>query len=149
VFRLLYRVSYRTTRCKEWYAVRIWKRKANLSPLPPKNMSRHTEYNIPTIFMCEGCVRAVPYTRRLVSNMSLRRSGFDPISAHVRFIVDKVALGQIFCKFFGFPLSISIHRGSPHSYIILGMNNRPVGDRSSETSSHLMDMNNNGVCVSG
>jgi hypothetical protein len=41
-----------------------------------------------------------------------------------------------------FPLSI-FHRGSPHSYLTWGMNNRSTGGRSSETQSHPFDMNNN------
>jgi hypothetical protein len=39
----------------------------------------------------------------------------------------------------GFPLSISFHYGSPCSYITWGMNNRPVGGRSSETQSQPID----------
>jgi hypothetical protein len=35
----------------------------------------------------------------------------------------------------------SFHRASPYSYDIWGMNNRPVGGRSSETQSHPIDMN--------
>jgi hypothetical protein len=35
-----------------------------------------------------------------------------------------------------FPPSISFHHGSPFSCITSGMNNRPVGSRSSETYSH-------------
>jgi hypothetical protein len=38
-----------------------------------------------------------------------------------------------FPEFFGFPLSASFRRGSPYSYIIWGINNRPVGGRSSES----------------
>jgi hypothetical protein len=48
----------------------------------------------------------------------------------------------------GFPSSPSVSprqydstRGSPYLYIIWGMNNRPVGDRSSETFSHPVDIN--------
>jgi hypothetical protein len=37
-------------------------------------------------------------------------------------------------------LSISFHHGSPYSYITWCMYNRPNGWRSSETSSHLIDM---------
>jgi hypothetical protein len=48
--------------------------------------------------------------------------------------------GSFFSKFFGFSLSISFHLGS-HSYIICGMNSRPVGGCSSETQSHPIDMN--------
>jgi hypothetical protein len=36
-----------------------------------------------------------------------------PFTAEARV---KVALGQVFSKFFNFPLSISLHRGSPRSY---------------------------------
>jgi hypothetical protein len=36
-------------------------------------------------------------------------------------------------EFFGFPLSASLHRGSPYSCITWGMNNRPVSGRSSDT----------------
>jgi hypothetical protein len=57
---------------------------------------------------------AIPWLRRLVSGLPLRRPGFDPGSVHVGFVVDKVALGQVFpralqyfpCKFYstGVPL---------------------------------------------
>jgi hypothetical protein len=58
------------------------------------------------------------------------------------FMMDKVALGQTFFELFGFPLSLSFHRGSPCSYIIWVMNIRPVDGRSSETWSHHIDINN-------
>jgi hypothetical protein len=32
-----------------------------------------------------------------------RRLRFDPESVHVGFLVDKVALGQVFLEYFGFP----------------------------------------------
>jgi hypothetical protein len=54
-------------------------------------------------------VMAVPWLRRLVALLSLRRPGFDPGSVHVVFVVDKVALGQVFLRVVGFPLSISFH----------------------------------------
>jgi hypothetical protein len=38
-----------------------------------------------------------------------------------------------FSELFGLPLSVSFHHGSPCSYIIWGMNNRPVCGCSSET----------------
>jgi hypothetical protein len=40
--------------------------------------------------------RAVPLLRRLVTGLSPRRPWFDPRSVHVGFVVDKVALGQVF-----------------------------------------------------
>jgi hypothetical protein len=39
---------------------------------------------------------AVPRLRRLVAYLSPRRPGFFPRSVHVGFVVDKVALGQVF-----------------------------------------------------
>jgi hypothetical protein len=57
---------------------------------------------------------------------SPQRPGFVPGSVHVGFVVGKVALGQNFSEFFSFFLSISLHNGSPHSYIIWRINNRPV-----------------------
>jgi hypothetical protein len=51
----------------------------------------------------------VPWLRRLVAGLSLRRPGFDPGSVHVGFVVDKVALGQAFLRVVAFPLSISFH----------------------------------------
>jgi hypothetical protein len=44
----------------------------------------------------------------------------------VGFVVDKVALGQVFLQVLQFPLSISFHRLSPYSYIIWGINNMSV-----------------------
>jgi hypothetical protein len=49
------------------------------------------------------------------------------------FVVDNVALGHDFLQFFGFPLSVSLHRRSPYSLIIRGMNNMSVSGSSSET----------------
>jgi hypothetical protein len=40
--------------------------------------------------------KAVPWLRRLVVGLSPRRHGFDRGSVHVGFVVDKVALGQVF-----------------------------------------------------
>jgi hypothetical protein len=59
----------------------------------------------------------------------------------VGFVVDKVAMGQFSLRVLQFLLSISFHHGSPCSYIICGMNNRPTGGRSSETQCHPIDMN--------
>jgi hypothetical protein len=36
--------------------------------------------------------------------------GFEPRSGHVGFVVDKVALGQVFSEYFGFPCKFSFHR---------------------------------------
>jgi hypothetical protein len=46
----------------------------------------------------------------------------------VGFVVDKVALGQVFSEYFGFPCTIFITPNSPQSpsHIIRGWYNRPV-----------------------
>jgi hypothetical protein len=48
---------------------------------------------------------AVPWLRRLVADLPKRRPGFDLGSVRVGFVVDKVALGQVFPEYvyFGFP----------------------------------------------
>jgi hypothetical protein len=38
------------------------------------------------------------------------RPGFEPGSGHVGFVVDKVALGQVFPEYFGFPCQFSFHQ---------------------------------------
>jgi hypothetical protein len=54
--------------------------------------------------------KAVPGLRRLVAGRSPRRPGFDAESVYVRFVVDKVALGQVFPR---------VLRFSPVSFIPL------------------------------
>jgi hypothetical protein len=57
--------------------------------------------------------KAVSWLRRLVAGFTSRRPGFDPRSVQVGFVVDKVALGQVFPpEYFGFTLSSSFHRCS-------------------------------------
>jgi hypothetical protein len=46
---------------------------------------------------------AVPWFRRLVTGLLPWRPGFDPGSVYVGFVVDKVALGQVFPEYFVFP----------------------------------------------
>jgi hypothetical protein len=40
----------------------------------------------------------------------LHMPGFEPRSGHVGFVVEKVALGQVFSEYFGFPCQFSFHR---------------------------------------
>jgi hypothetical protein len=51
---------------------------------------------------------AVSWLRRLAAGLPPRRPGFDPGSVHVGFVVDKVALGQVFPR---------VLRFSPVSFI--------------------------------
>jgi hypothetical protein len=51
--------------------------------------------------VCEYCDnnrfgKIVSWLRRLVAGLSPRRPGFDPGAVHVRFVGNKVALGQVF-----------------------------------------------------
>jgi hypothetical protein len=56
----------------------------------------------------EGILMAVPWLRRLAAGLPPRRPGFNPGSVHVGFVVDKVALGQVFPR---------VLRFSPVSFI--------------------------------
>jgi hypothetical protein len=56
--------------------------------------------------------KAVPWLRRLVAGIPLRRPGFDPGSVHVGFVVDKIALRQVFQPVLRFVLLISFKRCS-------------------------------------
>lgn len=81
---------------------------------------------------------AVPWFRRLTTDLSHRRLGFRPESVHVRFMVRKVSQGQISLQALRIsPVSIIL----PGTHIMWGMHNRPVGGRRSETKSHY-NMNN-------
>jgi hypothetical protein len=61
---------------------------------------------IPRIIYEYAEPRAVPWLRRLVAGLSPRSPGFAPGSIHVGFVVDKVALGQVFLSSSFFPVSI-------------------------------------------
>jgi hypothetical protein len=54
--------------------------------------------------------RVVPYLRRLVRDFPPRRPGFNPRSGHMGSVVDKVALGQVFSEYFGFPCQFSFNQ---------------------------------------
>jgi hypothetical protein len=60
--------------------------------------------------------KAVPWLRSLVAGLSPRRPGFAPRSIHVGFVMDKVALGQVFLRVLRFsPVNII----PPHSTVAL------------------------------
>jgi hypothetical protein len=72
---------------------------------------------------CSGTGGIAPCTytvetvwRRLVAGFPLRRPEFAAGSGQVEFVVDKVALGQVFFQYFGFPCQSSFHQMlHPHS----------------------------------
>jgi hypothetical protein len=53
----------------------------------------------------KGAAIAQAVSRRLPTAAVL----FEHISGHVGFVVDKVALGQVFSEYFGFPCQFSFH----------------------------------------
>jgi hypothetical protein len=53
---------------------------------------------------------AASYLRRLVTGFPPRRSGFMPKSYYVGFVVDKMALGQVFSECVGFSYQFSFQR---------------------------------------
>jgi hypothetical protein len=60
-----------------------------------------------TFYPLSECIVAVPWLKRLAAGLSPRRPGFAPGSIHVGFVVDKVALGQVFLRVLPFsPASI-------------------------------------------
>jgi hypothetical protein len=46
----------------------------------------------------------------LVAGFPPRRQVFEPGLSHVGFVVDKVAVGQFFSEYFGFPCQFYFHR---------------------------------------
>jgi hypothetical protein len=52
----------------------------------------------------------MPRLRGLVAGFPQRRSGFEHRSGHVGFVVDKVALGQVFSEYFHFPCQFLFYR---------------------------------------
>jgi hypothetical protein len=53
---------------------------------------------------------AAPQLKQLAAGFSPRRPGFKPGYGQVGFVVDKVALGQVFSEYFGFPCQSSFHQ---------------------------------------
>jgi hypothetical protein len=53
--------------------------------------------------------KVMPQLRRLVTGFPPRRPEFKPGSGHVGFVVDELALGQVFSEYFGFPCQLAFH----------------------------------------
>jgi hypothetical protein len=60
------------------------------------NMEVLWEVETEILYVHQVLVLAVPWLRRLVAGLSQCRPGFDSGSVYVGFVVDKVALGQVF-----------------------------------------------------
>jgi hypothetical protein len=75
----------------------------------------------------------VPWLKRLVASPSSRRPGFVPGSTSVGFVVDKVALGQVFLRVVRFSLvNISFHHRSTLIY------HRPMRCAIALTKQHII-----------
>jgi len=48
--------------------------------------------------------------RRFIAFLPPRRTGFDSMSVHLRFVMDKVAWGRVFLRVLQFTLSVSFHQ---------------------------------------
>jgi hypothetical protein len=73
----------------------------------------------------------VPWFRRLVADLSPRRLGFDSGSIHVGFVVDQVALGEVFVRLFRFSsvifIPLVLHYREKLLVFITGLHNKPQG----------------------
>jgi hypothetical protein len=76
--------------------------------------------------------RTVPWLRRLFAGLSQQSPVFGPGILLVGFVVDRMAVGQVFSEFFGLPCQYH-STVSLHSIHHLGMNNMSDSDSSSET----------------
>jgi hypothetical protein len=86
----------------------------------------------------------MPQLRRLVAGFAPLQLGFKHGSGHVGFVVDEVALGQVFSEF-GFPCQSSFHQLlHSHHHLSYGAGtNRPNSGRSTKwTQSHPTKNNN-------
>ena len=99
----------------------------------------------PSTVICHRSVTkgtlAVPWLRRLGAGLSPRRPSFDPGSVHVVFVVDKVALGQVFPRVLQFSpvnfIPLVLHYTEKWKKLIvfiIGLNNKPQGCRASVAS---------------
>jgi hypothetical protein len=80
-----------------------------------------------------GISEAVLGLRWLVAGLSPRSTGFAAGSIHVGFVVDKVALGQVFLRVLRFFPCQYHSTVALQTHIIWGMNNMSVSVSSSET----------------
>jgi hypothetical protein len=62
---------------------------------------------------------AVPWLRRLALGLSQHGPVFDPMSVQVIFVVDKMALGQVFLPVLRFPLSVRFRQCSVLIFVLL------------------------------
>lgn len=75
---------------------------------------------------------AGPLLRRFVAGFSPRRPGLSPRLVHMGFVVEKVAVGQVFLRVLRFfPVIVILLLLHIHSSIICGMDSAPLPQRDS------------------
>jgi hypothetical protein len=80
------------------------------------NVQRMVDESLPEVIMnwlSMGRGKWEPWSRwpcRSSRGFPPRRPGFEPRPGHVGFVVGKMAVGQFFSEYFGFPCQFSFHR---------------------------------------
>jgi hypothetical protein len=73
-------------------------------------VAQNDAFNLTKLAIRRYYTQAVPQLSRLVADFPPHRSGFEPRSGHVGFVVGKVAREHVFCEYFGLPCQFSFHR---------------------------------------
>jgi hypothetical protein len=81
-----------------------------IRPLLTARGAQAGEANGSSAFFLALMYRTVPYLKGLVAGFSPRRPRFYPRSGHVGFVLEKVALEQVFSEYFGFLCQFSFHQ---------------------------------------
>jgi hypothetical protein len=80
---------------------------------------------------------SVPKYTKLTPSKAVPRPGFESRLGHVGFVVDKVAMGQVFSEYFCSPANSHSTDCSKFIIIIRGWYNRPIiGHSTKLTQSH-------------
>lgn len=83
-----------------------------------KTYSKHNTYCCSLNISIMISTLAVPSLRWLVASLSQWRPGFNPSQVHVGFVVEKVALGQVFLQALQFS-PVSINPSVLHAYSLI------------------------------
>jgi hypothetical protein len=89
------------------YAYKIGNSKLNCNEYSP-----HSAILFPVNVMLTVTIvlEVIPYLRRLVVCFTSLRPGFEPRADRIWFVVDEVALGQVFSEYFDFLCQFSFHQ---------------------------------------
>jgi hypothetical protein len=95
------------------YIVRSWWKKVHLKwSLFSFCFPRRQNLAVSTQWIVQ---MALPYLRRLVAGFQRRRSGFESGWGHVRLVVHRVVLRQVFSEYSGFPCLVLVQWTRLHS----------------------------------